>query len=319
MQSIFHRPNRSQKVPNPDCTVSIVGQFSKDWQCVPQSSNYYGAWLSCWKRKVVFSGLTLEVWAFSLVSIMIQWSELMVYLSFRKSRRITSFLSQETVYNALPAKGCVLNFFFSEEFTHCHSTDCLFDCGSQWCLHISSLVMMQSRNCLLQPHIGSIGPDKLACGILSVPVWAFVGPTWHKLCDVLPIVAIVISKALQEILCSVHSSLVVIRWFTRMSWSGHSSFHVVTAAHGHLERSFSSTLLFPLLKLTTHCLIVVTFTVQSPEALTKCHEGQVVLYFPHGGIHFHTFASYALPCQMPFCLTASLLPSATRQWHVMEY
>ena len=34
----------SQKVPNQDYKVSVVGQSSQDWQCVPQSSNWYGAW-----------------------------------------------------------------------------------------------------------------------------------------------------------------------------------------------------------------------------------------------------------------------------------
>ena len=44
-----------------------------------------------------------------------------------------------------------------------------------------------------------------------------------------------------------------------------------------------------------------------------------VPFFLHGGIQWHTFASSALPCQMPFCQTASLLPSV--RWHqkVMEY
>ena len=39
----------------------------------------------------------------------------------------------------------------------------------------------------------------------------------------------------------------------------------------------------------------------------------------HGGIQFHTFASSALPCQTPFCQSAPLLPSVTRQQHVMGY
>ena len=45
---------------------------------------------------------------------------------------------------------------------------------------------------------------------------------------------------------------------------------------------------------------------------------QWVLFFLHGGIQFHTFASYALPCQMPFCHTTPLLPSVTHWQNVME-
>jgi len=41
--------------------------------------------------------------------------------------------------------------------------------------------------------------------------------------------------------------------------------------------------------------------------------------FPHGGIQFHTFASCTLPCQMPFCQTATLLPSVTQQQNIIEY
>ena len=43
------------------------------------------------------------------------------------------------------------------------------------------------------------------------------------------------------------------------------------------------------------------------------------IFFPHGGIQFHTFASYALLCQAPFCQTAPLQPSVTQQQNVMEY
>ena len=41
--------------------------------------------------------------------------------------------------------------------------------------------------------------------------------------------------------------------------------------------------------------------------------------FLYGGIQFHTFASYVLPCQMPFCQTAPLLPSVKQEQNVMEY
>lgn len=41
--------------------------------------------------------------------------------------------------------------------------------------------------------------------------------------------------------------------------------------------------------------------------------------FSHGGIQLHLFASYALACQMPFCQTAPLLSSVTRQQNATEY
>ena len=40
------------------------------------------------------------------------------------------------------------------------------------------------------------------------------------------------------------------------------------------------------------------------------------IFFPHGGIQLHTFASQALPCQTPFCQTAPLL---SRQQNLTEY
>ena len=48
-------------------------------------------------------------------------------------------------------------------------------------------------------------------------------------------------------------------------------------------------------------------------------ECQWVPCFPHGGIQWHTFASYAHPYQTPFCQTAPLLPSVTWQQNVMGY
>ena len=42
-------------------------------------------------------------------------------------------------------------------------------------------------------------------------------------------------------------------------------------------------------------------------------------FFPHGGIQLHIFASYALPCQTPFCQTAPLLSSVAWQQNINEY
>ena len=51
-----------------------------------------------------------------------------------------------------------------------------------------------------------------------------------------------------------------------------------------------------------HCLVYVK--------VDECHWVQ---FFPHGGIQLHTFVSYALPCQTPFCQTAPMLSSVARQ------
>ena len=57
--------------------------------------------------------------------------------------------------------------------------------------------------------------------------------------------------------------------------------------------------------------------------LHKCSgsvdECQWVQLFPHGGIQWQTFTSYALPCQTPFCQSAPLRPFVTWQQNVMEY
>ena len=52
--------------------------------------------------------------------------------------------------------------------------------------------------------------------------------------------------------------------------------------------------------------------------LANIHECQWVQFFRHGGIQFHTTASYAAPSQMAIFKTASLMPSATQQHSVME-
>jgi hypothetical protein len=85
------------------------------------------------QEKVVFSsGGTLEIRAFSLVSIAKKRSEIMVCLGCSKSKT-TPFLFQKTVHNILPVDGCILNIFFNAEFPYCHSADYrIINCGSQW-------------------------------------------------------------------------------------------------------------------------------------------------------------------------------------------
>ncbi len=49
------------------------------------------------------------------------------------------------------------------------------------------------------------------------------------------------------------------------------------------------------------------------------YDCQWVWFFPRGGVQFHSFASYMLPCQTPFCQTAPQLPSVTQQQNLTEY
>ena len=66
---------------------------------------------------------------------------------------------------------------------------------------------------------------------------------------------------------------------------------------------------------TSLCLHPLFGLHQCSASISKC---QWVPLFLREGIHWHTFASYARPCQTPFCRTAPLLPCVTQQQHVTE-
>jgi len=53
-----------------------------------------------------------------------------------------------------------------------------------------------------------------------------------------------------------------------------------------------------------HCLVSINAQHASMD-VSGCH------FFLQGEIQWHTFVSYALPCQMTFCQTVPLLPSVT--------
>ena len=71
-----------------------------------------------------------------------------------------------------------------------------------------------------------------------------------------------------------------------------------------------------LLKCTTYFFTVLTFTVWS--LLASINECWWMPFFPHEGIHFHTFASCILPHQTPLRQTAPLLPSVPQQQNWMR-
>ena len=60
-----------------------------------------------------------------------------------------------------------------------------------------------------------------------------------------------------------------------------------------------------------HCLVSIT--------IKKAQVNVNGRSFFHGGIQYHTFASQALPYQMPFCQTPPPLPSVTLQQYVTGY
>jgi len=61
-----------------------------------------------------------------------------------------------------------------------------------------------------------------------------------------------------------------------------------------------------------HCLVSINVHQASMNVI-GCN------FFRHGGIQLHTFASYALPCQTPFCQNAPQLSSVARQQDLTEY
>ena len=81
------------------------------------------------------------------------------------------------------------------------------------------------------------------------------------------------------------------------------AFHitVATAEMHHLLPHFTD----------IHCLV----SINVQQALINISGDHFFLQ----GFYFHTFASYALPCQTPLRQTAPLLPSVTQQQHVMEH
>ena len=131
-----------------------------------------------------------------------------------------------------------------------------------------------------------------------------MGPTWCKLCSIptFPLIE-------ADIQLYTH---VLIHQFVRINCLRWSSFCDVTDVNGCLECGLSFMLLLPLLKCTTHHLTVLMSTGLHKRSVSV-DEYHRVPFFPCGGILFHSFVSYALPCRVPFCQIAPLLPSVTQQ------
>ena len=99
---------------------------------------------------------------------------------------------------------------------------------------------------------------------------------------------------------SLHAVLVKIAWPSRM-WL----VFYITVATAETHHSLP------------HCAHILCLVSINPQQATMnvsgCH------FFPHGGIQFHSFVSYALPLQIPFCQTAPELPSVTWQQTVRQF
>ena len=176
---IFHKPKQMEVRR---CEIQIYSGCGRTVQprlavCSTVFKQVRGMVLSCCKRKAVFfSGLILEIRAISLVSVTVQWSELMASPGFKKSRRITPFLFQKPVYITLLSKGFIWNFFIG---CGIHVTT---PQNAVLTLACSGAIMSQRKwfdpwNCQLHPCIHSIGPDKLVHSVLSVPLWEFMDPS----------------------------------------------------------------------------------------------------------------------------------------------
>ena len=177
----------------------------------------------------------------------------MVYSDSRKSRRITTSLSRPCTSLYL-LRAASSTFYLLGNSCH-HSTNCCFDSSDdttshhqQWC---------NLGNSHLQPHIGSISPEKQAYDVLFCSCVSFHGTHLVQILWYSNTVTI-ISYAVKLIFSSVHMDHNPP--FTWKSWLKCSLFHSVRAVNGSLDYGLSFTL-SPLLKHTTHHLTVLTSIV----------------------------------------------------------
>jgi len=160
------------------------------------------------KRKVIFSsGLTLEFWAFSLVSdVAVRADGLFRFQEIQKDH------SFSVLHITLPSDGCVFNILFSGEFTCHHAVDCHFHSGSLWCHHILSLVMMWCR----KPSPSAwywFNVSWQTCRQCSFSSCVTIHATHLEQTLWYSNMAAIVSKALKLICSFLHRSLVVIGQF----------------------------------------------------------------------------------------------------------
>ena len=89
--------------------------------------------------------------------------------------------------------------------------------------------------------------------------------------------------------------------------------------HSHPEHGLFFVSLLSLLICITHTSLCSHPLLGRHESSASVDEHQWVPFFSYGGIQCYIFASYELPCEMPFCQIAPLLPPAIRQQNVAKY
>ena len=100
----------------------------------------------------------------------------------RKSRRLAPFLSQKEVYIIFNHWGlCLVNSPSNRKYI-----------TSPWTAVLTPALVvtphLNTSNAAIQEMVTfslvcSVDPEKLVYSVISVPVWAFVGPNWCKFCD----------------------------------------------------------------------------------------------------------------------------------------
>jgi hypothetical protein len=166
-------------------------------------------------------------------------------------------------------------------------------------------------NCLLQPRIGSISPDKRAYGVLYVPLrehsWDPPGANFqrchHRFQSIVADIQLLCTQFRScnpPIRADELIETLFISWCDSCAWPS-GTWLVFHVAVGTAETRHP-----PLQCADIHCLVFVNVHQASMSVIGYN-------FFPHGGIQLHIFASYPLPCQTPFCQTAPLLSSVSRQ------
>ena len=233
----------------------------------------------------------------------------MVCPGSRKYQKITPFLFPKTVHITLPTDGFFLNFFNGEFKSWC-SVDYCFDPSSQQWHHISSLIMMWCRKLSLSASYGIHGSWE-TCTWCSFCTSVSIHRTHSAQSQQYSNTDSFASNILKPIFNSVYCSLVIICQFLWMSWLRTSLFYDVTAVYFFWNVDIFHVAITPAER--QHSL----FGLHKYSANIDGY--QWVLFCPYERVQWHASAPSILLCQTPFCQTAPLLPSATRQQNIMEY
>ena len=153
-----------------------------------------------------------------------------------------------------------MSWTFSLKSNSCHhSMSHDFDSGLWWWCHILPPVMVWCRKFSHSALYSSTGLDKLQCGLLSFPVWAYMGHIWAQTSqhsNVASIIAIQLSTQFPSHNLLIHADALVETifslWCDSCAWLSGTRFvfHV-----------FHVVMLLSLLKCFTYRLTVLSSTV----------------------------------------------------------